>query len=98
MQWTLFSNATDQTTWMTLKYISLSKDATSWMMPSIEPCWHRQNYRERKQISEYQKLAVDKMTVEGPAKSFGIMALFYILMMVLVTQWYAFLQTHRTVH
>lgn len=58
MQWTLFSNATDKTTRMTLKYILLSKDATSWMIPSREPCWNGQNYRDRKQASDYQKLAV----------------------------------------
>ena len=60
---------------------------------------HRQNYRDRKQITGHQGLRVGGgLTAKGHEGNISAMEQFYTLIAVTVTQLHAFVKTHKNVH
>ena len=84
---------------MNLKYIMLSKDATDWMIPFIFHAGESTTFEtENRAIIAKLWHWRNEQTAEEYRKKMGIMVLFYILIMGLVTELYALVKTHRSVH
>lgn len=101
-----YSNKREWNGYMHLDYAQMHY--SKWKKPDSRACiwydstymlfWERQNCKDVKQIIGRQGLdrEVDHKKVWGDL--FCLMELFYILIVMGVTLWYAFVRTHRTVH